>query len=272
MNADKLELLYEDNHIIAVVKPVGVLSQGDGSGAPDMLSLLSDNIAGRRGKPGKAFVGLIHRLDRNVGGAMFFAKTSKGASRAGEDMRSGNFYKGYLALTHNMLPGNDEGFLRNRLKKDEKRNMVYESEDGKDCVLYYKYICSFGSADPGDVGNADEKHIYFAVPVTGRSHQIRAQFAIAEAPLIGDNKYGHRSVNGWDIGLWSSLASMRRTVDRSERIWVKSIPEGELWRTGRSFFPERAKDFILTAEAEKLLITIKNETREIFRGTDGDTE
>ena len=108
--------------------------------------------------------------------------------------------------------------------------------------------------------------------MTGRSHQIRAQFAIAGAPLIGDNKYGQRSVNGWDIGLWSSLASMRRTVDRSERIWVKSIPERETWLTSTGVFPERAREFILTDEAEKLLISINNETREIFRGTDGDTE
>ena len=117
--SSRFQILYEDNHLISVVKPAGILSQSDGSGAEDMITLLSDDIARRRGKPGRAFVGLIHRLDRNVGGTMFFAKTSKGASRASEDMRTGNFYKGYLALTAGRLAG-EEGWLRHRLEKIEQ--------------------------------------------------------------------------------------------------------------------------------------------------------
>ena len=95
-----LEILYEDNHIIGVVKPAGVLSQSDGICAQDedMLSIIGEYLRVKYEKPGKAFVGLVHRLDRNVGGTMFFAKTSKGASRLSAEMRNGTVRKGYFAL------------------------------------------------------------------------------------------------------------------------------------------------------------------------------
>ena len=94
-----LPILYEDNHIISVVKKPGVLSQADGSGAPDMLSLIKSDIAERYDKPGNVFLGLVHRLDRNVGGTMVFARTSKGASRLSEELRKKRFYKACLLYT-----------------------------------------------------------------------------------------------------------------------------------------------------------------------------
>ncbi len=280
MTDSRFEILYEDNHLIGVVKPSGILSQSDGSGSEDMLTLLSSDIARRFGKPGKAFVGLIHRLDRNVGGAMFFAKTSKGASRASEDMRTGNFYKGYFALTERRICGPDEGFLKDRLKKDERQNRVFRSDEGRECILYYKYIC----AVPREAGSErisvnesgpsvrSERFIYFAVPVTGRSHQIRAQFSLAGAPLCGDNKYGPLSsdaarnkkyaagVSDPDIGLWSVIASVRKTVARQERIWVSSLPRGEKWLLPDRTFPAAAAEFVSAPETRTLLEGLKGES------------
>ena len=280
MTDSGFDILYEDNHLISVVKPSGVLSQSDGSGGPDMLTLLSADIARRYGKPGKAFIGLIHRLDRNVGGVMFFAKTSKGASRASEDMRSGLFYKGYFALTGRKIDGPGEGLLRDRLKKDERLNRVFQADDGRDCVLYYKYICEISKTGGGESGRDNVRtsgktggrFLYFAVPVTGRSHQIRVQFALHGAPLAGDNKYGpvfddaglRASAEkveqaGADIGLWSAIASVRKTTDRSERIWVSALPKAEKWLLPDGSFPPKAADFIDAGSTRELLERLKGE-------------
>jgi 23S rRNA pseudouridine1911/1915/1917 synthase len=266
MATEALEILYEDNHLVFAVKPVGVLSQSDGSGAEDMLTLLSQDIAERYGKPGKAFVGLVHRLDRNVGGTMVFARTSKGASRASEDMRTGNFYKGYLALARTPLkaPGGDgpengksaaEGYLRHRLLKKEKENRVFESERGKECLLYYKYICPLKGAAGETRG-----HVYFVIPVTGRTHQIRAQFAFSGSPLLGDLKYGTGdggSGSRFEIGLWSFAVSVRKTVKRDERIWAVSLPESSLWRGPGGLVPEEIREFAASGDYREILEKVK---------------
>lgn len=215
----KLKILYEDNHTVCVIKPQGVLSQGDGSGAPDMLSVLKEDIKERYGKPGNVFVGLIHRLDRNVGGTMVFAKTSKGASRLSEEMRDGTFFKGYFAFTYGKMSEN-EGFLKHKLLKNEKTNTVVQSKDGKECILYYQKVCEAGGISS-----------YFVIPVTGRTHQIRAQFAFSGAPLLEENKYARSNSPGAALGLWSAVVSFKKaTPDEKtgvrEQITVKSLPEG----------------------------------------------
>lgn len=249
-----MTVLYEDNHLISVIKPAGVLSQSDGSTVPDMLSLLSAELAEKYGKKGKAFVGLIHRLDRNVGGTMFFSKTSKGASRAGEDMRTGNFYKGYLAVCSGASKGpfngrfSEEGYLVNRLSKDARRNVVFESADGKECRLYYKYLCSIDAC-----GDVPERNIYFVIPITGRAHQIRAQFSIAGSPLLGDVKYGNERGGQYELGLWSAIASVRKTTDRSERIWAESLPSGRFWTDAGGELPFAIRAFIDSPEVRTVL-------------------
>ena len=181
---------------------------------------------------------------------MFFAKTSKGASRASEDMRTNNFYKGYFALSEGTLP-EKSGFLENRLLKNSSSNTVSESENGKPSLLYYRFLCA-----------SREGNIYFAVPVTGRTHQIRAQFSIAGAPLAGDVKYGGSRQADNFLGLWSYIASVRKTVDRSARIWARSLPGDSRWFSENGGLPDELEQFLTDdVSAEKFFIELKEETR-----------
>ena len=124
---DQLQVLYEDNHILGVIKPPGILSQSDRptSEEKDMLSIIGEYLRVKYQKPGKAFVGLVHRLDRNVGGTMLFAKTSKGASRLSLELRNGRFRKGYFALAEGRFT-KPSGVLVHSLLKEEKKNIVIE--------------------------------------------------------------------------------------------------------------------------------------------------
>ena len=171
-----LPIIYEDNHVISVVKPGGILSQSDISGETDMLTIIKDDIKVRYEKPGNVFLGLVHRLDRNTGGTMIFAKTSKGASRLSEHLRNKKMYKGYFAIVEGVLE-KPKGYLINNLEKNEKDNTVHESKNGKECVLYYETV---------EVN--DGLSLVFVVPITGRTHQIRVQMSLSGHPLLGDTK------------------------------------------------------------------------------------
>lgn len=181
------EIIYEDNHVLVAVKPAGILSQADISGAPDILTILKDYIKERDNKPGNVYLGLIHRLDRNVEGVMVFAKTSKAASRLSEQVRTRKVNKRYKAEVMGKVSPT-KGALTNYLIKDEKRNTttVYDKDphkpEAKLSKLEYEVI--------GE-GNIDGKvtTIVDIKLLTGRSHQIRSQFAHIGHPLVGDVKY-----------------------------------------------------------------------------------
>ncbi len=211
------DVLYEDNHIIVVVKKPGILSQSDISGDVDMLSLVKKYIKETHNKPGNVYAGLVHRLDRNVGGTMIFAKTSKGASRLSEQMRNKTFHKGYFSLCYG-IPQNNKGVLINYLKKDEKNNTVFENESGSLCQLEYTVINSYKH-------DGQDFSLVYNVPITGRTHQIRAQMALMGHPLIGDNKYGHTrdKLSNKNIGLWSSVIRIKHPT-KDEIITFKSLP------------------------------------------------
>ena len=180
-----IKVVYEDNHVIVVIKPAGILSQADKSGDLDMLTLVKEYIKEKYNKPGNVYVGLVHRLDRMTSGLMVFAKTSKGASRLSNSIREGDFKKEYLAAVSGILGGN--GMLENYLFKDEKTNtssVVNESKkNAKLAKLEYKVI--------GHTMYKDEEYAYVRVKLyTGRHHQIRVQFSHINHPLYGDVKYG----------------------------------------------------------------------------------
>ena len=194
---DSPRIIFEDNHLLVAFKPAGYLSQSDGSEAPDMLTYLKAYIKEKYNKPGNVYLGLVHRLDRNVSGVMVFARTSKCASRLSEQIRKGTFSKRYRAKVQGKLEG--EGKLVNYLLKDEKVNKtsVFDTEvpGSKRCELIYK-----AKEFDGEYTTVE------ATLLTGRSHQIRAQFAHIGHPLEGDVKYGGRK-NSEGIGLMSCYLS-----------------------------------------------------------------
>ena len=205
---DTPRIIFEDNHLLVAYKPKGYLSQSDGSDAPDMLNFLKSYIKEKYNKPGNVFLGLLHRLDRNVEGVMVFAKTGKCASRMSEQIRRGDFDKRYEARVQGKLTGS--GRLVNYLVKDGRTNKVtvYDKEvpGSKRCELEYKAI-----------GYKDGFTTVDIKLLTGRSHQIRSQFAHAGHPLLGDTKYGgRRSDDG--ISLKSYFISFNHPVsgDRLE--------------------------------------------------------
>ena len=240
-----MTVLYEDNHILAAIKPAGTLSQADGSDAPDMLTELKAYIKERDRKPGNVFMGLVHRLDRNVGGTMVFAKTSKGASRLSAELRGKRFYKAYAAVVSGQ-PEADDMLLENDLVKDEKQNLVREdAAEGRRSLL--RVIRLAGNAD-GD------KSLLLCMPITGRAHQIRVQLALAGLPILGDAKYGAGpapSGKPEDMGLWSCHIIVKHPV-RDEEMHFTSLPERRgVWkafteeelRRAEDILPERIKEW-----------------------------
>ena len=174
-----INILYEDNHLLVVEKKVGVLSQSDGTNTPDMLTILKAYIKEKYNKPGNVYLGLVHRLDKNVGGVMVFAKTSKAARRLSETIRNREFKKTYLAVCKGILDSN--GKYQDYLKRVEYRSEVSNSKDGKLASLTYKVL---------DI--KDNNSLVKINLETGRHHQIRVQFTYHNHPLLGDEKYGSK--------------------------------------------------------------------------------
>lgn len=208
MNKEDLELkvVYEDNHIIVVIKPQNIPSQGDSSNDMDMLNIVKKYIKEKYNKPGNVYVGLVHRLDRPTGGLMVFAKTSKAASRLSESIKNDEFTKKYLAV----LVGKakyDENTLINYLKKDNKENIVRvvpQLEEGaKYAELKYRTL------------DFNSKLSLVEIELrTGRSHQIRVQFSSIGNPVFGDVKYGGDIVKGYNLALWSYKLSFEHPISK----------------------------------------------------------
>lgn len=203
---EDLKILYEDNHIIVVVKKPGIPTQEDKTGDKDMLTIVKEYIKVKYNKPGNVYLGLVHRLDRMVGGVMVFAKTSKAASRISEYIRQKNVKKRYLAVVNGTLPVSDQKVeLRNYLVKNERLNMsrVVDSttKGSKEAVLEYKVLKNF-------TYNGKDYSLVDIDLHTGRHHQIRLQFANIGHPLYGDIKYGQK-VNkvGQNLALFSYYLS-----------------------------------------------------------------
>lgn len=204
-----IPVLYEDNHVLAVVKPVNVPTQEDASGDPDLLSLLKEDLKIRHNKPGNVFLGLVHRLDRPVGGAMIFAKTSKAASRLSESVRGRHFRKMYTAVL-NGIPAAPQGRLTHYLLKDSRTNTVRAVRPGtagaKEAILEYRVL-----------GQKDGLSLVQIKLHTGRSHQIRVQMQAIGCPLYGDQKYGGSlSRPGQQLALWSLLAGAPHPISKED--------------------------------------------------------
>ena len=217
-----IRILYEDNHLLVVEKPVNILSQGDETGDPDMLTLLKNDIKLRYNKPGEVYLGLVHRLDRPVGGAMVFARTSKAASRLSEQIRSRQFQKVYLTVVHG-TPSLKEATLEHTLLKDEKTNTVQPvhpgTPGGLKAELDYRVLEASGGLSLIRV----QLH-------TGRPHQIRVQLSTIGHPIFGDQKYGSGfSSPGEQIALWSYRISLLHPTRREEMTFDCPPPHKYPW-------------------------------------------
>jgi 23S rRNA pseudouridine1911/1915/1917 synthase len=215
----KIEIIYEDNHIIVIEKPVNIPVQEDRTGDMDLLNAIKEDIKIRYNKPGNVYLGLVHRLDRPVGGVMIFAKTSKAASRLSDAVRRHAFDKEYVAVVRGK-PVYPRSRLENFLVKDKKENQVYVTEEGvegaKKAILEYELLASSGDLSLVSV------HL-----LTGRPHQIRVQLANIGCPIFGDQKYGS-SVNkpGQQIALWARQLGFQHPV-KKEPVSFKSMPPKE---------------------------------------------
>lgn len=192
---DTPEILFEDNHLIVAVKPAGILSQSDISGAPDMLTILKKYLRDKYNKPGEAYLGLLHRLDRPVAGVMVFAKTSKCASRISLQIRERKMDKRYRTVVRG-VPEKSEETLCSYIVKDETQNQVTVYQAGKagalppnakEGVLSYRKVGEALRDGPGGPRRLALLEVHL---ITGRSHQIRAQLSDAGFPVLGDRKYG----------------------------------------------------------------------------------
>ncbi|KKT82782.1 MAG: hypothetical protein A3B99_02710 [Candidatus Yanofskybacteria bacterium RIFCSPHIGHO2_02_FULL_44_12b] len=230
LSAKNLEILYEDNHLIAVYKPAGVLVQPVRSktsfrmsadmplasrtsngfqpassksiGDHSLFGEVKEYLKKKYNKPGNVFLGIVHRLDRPVAGIVLFAKTSKGASRLSEQFRSRDVSKIYHAVVvGRMDPAN--GILRHSLVKKEDERIAEVSDEGKESELYYETV------------RANDKFSLLKIePKTGRFHQIRVQLSESGHPIAGDTKYGFKNEdlrfkNGRDIALCATEVTFR---------------------------------------------------------------
>jgi 23S rRNA pseudouridine1911/1915/1917 synthase len=217
-----VEVLYEDNHIIAVYKRSSDIVQGDRTGDTSLDEEVKRYLAAKYNKPGDAFLGVVHRLDRPVSGIVLFARTSKALGRLNEIFRSRKIRKIYLAIVRERPP-EDEATITHYLRKNEKQNKSYvfdsEVKGSKEATLSYRLT-----------GRADRYYLLEVEIHTGRHHQIRAQLARIGCPVRGDLKYGYpRSNDDGSISLFARRLEFVHPV-RNEPVTITApLPETDLW-------------------------------------------
>ncbi len=218
-----MDVIYEDNHLIAVNKTCNEIVQGDKTGDMPLSDMLKAWLKEKYNKPGNVFVGVTHRLDRPVSGVVLFAKTSKALSRLNDMFRLGEVKKTYWAIVKN-CPPHEEGELVHWLVRNEKQNKSYaydtERPNAKKAVLRYRLIA-----------RSDNYYLLEVDLKTGRHHQIRCQLAKMGCPIKGDLKYGFdRSNKDGGISLHSRKAELIHPVSKQSLSIVAPVPSDSLWR------------------------------------------
>lgn len=223
-NPRKIEILYEDNHLIAVNKPAGIPVQKDESGDTSLVDIVSDYIRTEYNKPGNVFVGLVHRVDRPVSGIVLFAKTSKALSRLNEMFKTREVKKIYWAIVQN-YPSELKGTVEHYLFKDNEKNKSFaytkERKGTKKSVLFYELI-----------GSSKNYNLLEIELETGRHHQIRCQLAKIGCPIRGDLKYGApRSNPNGNISLHAYKLIFEHPVQKKRIEIIAPLPKDDiLWR------------------------------------------
>ncbi len=218
-----MEILYEDNHLIAVNKTSSEIVQGDKTGDTPLSDLLKAWLKEKYAKPGNVFVGVTHRLDRPVSGVVLFAKTSKALARMNELFRTGGVKKTYWAIVKNRPP-QEEGELVHWMVRNEKQNKSYaydaEKPGAKQAILHYRLIAY-----------SDNYHLLEIDLKTGRHHQIRVQLSKMGCPIKGDLKYGaERSNPDGGISLHARSAAFTHPVSGEPIYIVAPVPPDNLWK------------------------------------------
>ena len=209
---NKLNVLYEDNHIIVVVKPYNVLSQGDSTGDASIMDMVKDYIKKKYNKPGNVNLGLVHRLDRPVGGIMVFARSSKAASRLCKAFNEHKIVKKYLAIVKGKVENSGE-YIDYLSKDGDGKAYVTDESKGKKAILNYELI-EYNKDNDCSLVSVDLK--------TGRHHQIRVQFSSRGHYLLGDQRYG--ILDNKQISLFSYYLSFTHPVSK-EILEFKVFPE-----------------------------------------------
>ena len=212
-----LKIIYEDNHIIVVEKPVNVPSQSDKTGDKDLLTMIKEYLKEKYHKPGEAYLGLVHRLDRPVGGVMVYAKTSKAAARLSEQIRQKQFTKKYLVIVDGKME-QKQGILEDYLWKNEKTNTSKVVEEGTKNAKYAKLEYEVLKYVP-----ETNLSVLKITLETGRHHQIRVQLSHAGHSIYGDQKYGSRG-KGKQIALWAYELSFIHPITK-EKLNFTDMPE-----------------------------------------------
>ena len=208
-----INIIYEDNHLLVVEKPVNIPVQSDDSKDDDLLTILKAYIKEKYNKPNNVYLGLVHRLDRPVGGIMVFAKTSKAAARLSKQIQQHEFKKTYLAICcTNKLKKQDT--LTNYLLKDHKTNMVKEDKKGKIAILDYELLAVKNDLSLVKINLK-----------TGRSHQIRVQFSLIDAPLYADQRYNKNAAKNKQIALFASSISFKHPITNEESTFTLEKPD-----------------------------------------------
>ena len=206
-----INIIYEDNHLLVVEKPINIIVQEDNTKDKDLLTILKEYIKEKYNKPGNVYLVLVHRLDRPVGGIMVFAKTSKAAGRLSEQIRNKTFKKTYNAIVMGNI--NQSGKLEDYLLKDEKKNIVKVDKSGKLAILYYKKL-----------SYKDNMSLVEINLETGRSHQIRVQMSNYGYPLFGDQKYNKKASVGEQIALFAKKIEFVHPITREKLVFEIDLP------------------------------------------------
>lgn len=220
----KLRVIYEDNHLLVVEKIPNILSQADNTNDIDMLSICKNYIKEKYNKPGNVYLGLVHRLDRPVGGVMVFAKTSKAASRLSDQVRTRKMKKTYRAVVNGVC--DKSRVYMDYLIKNKRTNMVRvvdkNNKESKQAKLSYSLISTQKYKD----------NFYSLVEInlhTGRPHQIRVQFSSRGHALFGDQRYSNYAKIGEQIALWSTKLELIHPTTKEEMCFVTEMPNTFPW-------------------------------------------
>ena len=223
VNCQRVNVVYEDNHIIVVAKESGEIVQGDKTGDTPLSDTVKQYIKEAYAKPGDVFLGVVHRLDRPVSGLVMFARTSKALTRLNKMFAEGQVHKTYWAIVKNR-PKSPEGTLEHWLVRNEKQNKSYaydkERPNAKKAILKYRVI-----------GQTDNYTVLEVNLMTGRHHQIRCQLAAMGCPIKGDLKYGApRSNPDGSISLMSRRVEFVHPVSKETIILEAPLPNDPLWQ------------------------------------------